>query len=302
MRRRAALGKINRGDICARGRVAWQIGGVNRVLGLFGPVYRDESGVVASHGQQPCPETAGHKDSPMDDRDPFTMMRIPSAARPLLGITVLLVEDSRYASEAMRLLCMRSGARIRRADCLRSARRHLQVYRPSVLIVDLGLPDGSGLDLIAETHQASPRISTILGISADDDGQARCEAAGADGFLAKPLQSLAFFQQEVLRHLPAEMQRSGPQILQDQVIHPDFIAYRDDIAHIADLLDGPGDDAVVSYVTQFLEGVASMAGDNALLVATRALRAAQDQRRPLRADLAHLAGVLQSRLAERVAI
>lgn len=199
----------------------------------------------------------------MDDRDPFTMMRIPSAARPLLGITVLLVEDSRYASEAMRLLCMRSGARIRRADCLRSARRHLQVYRPSVLIVDLGLPDGSGLDLIAETHQASPRISTILGISADDHGQARCEAAGADGFLAKPLQSLAFFQQEVLRHLPVEMQRSGPQIWHEQVIHPDFIAYRDDIAHIADLLDGPTDDAVVSYVTQFLEGVARMAGDSA---------------------------------------
>src|SRR6056297_3089561 len=101
--------------------------------------------------------------SPMSDLDSLAPQRAASAQRPLLGMTVLAVEDSRYASEAMRLMCLRSGARIRRADCLRAARRHLSVYRPSVVIVDLGLPDGSGLDLISELSSAIPRVSGLLG-------------------------------------------------------------------------------------------------------------------------------------------
>ena len=238
----------------------------------------------------------------MDDRYPFSTLRFPSPARPLLGLTVLLVEDSRFASEAMRLLCMHSGARIRRADCLRSARRHLQVYRPSVLIVDLGLPDGSGIELIDEAHVASPRIGVILGISADDHARGMCLAAGADGFLDKPLQSLNIFQAEILRHLPADRQPSGPRRLQDEVVCPDSIAYRDDMAHIASLL-GSGEDAgVLDYVTRFLEGVAVLAGDRALLEANRSLRHAHDSGQPLCSDLATLAGLLQDRLADRVAI
>ena len=87
----------------------------------------------------------------MNDSDPFAApLRVPTATRPLLGLTILVVEDSRFACEAMRILCLRSGARIRRADCLKSARRHLQIYRPSVIVIDLGLPDGSGADLIEE--------------------------------------------------------------------------------------------------------------------------------------------------------
>jgi len=138
----------------------------------------------------------------MDDTELFSMhVRAPTSNRPLLGLTVLVVEDSRFASEALRLLCLRSGARIRRADCLRSARRHLQVYRPSVAIVDIGLRDGSGTELIEELHLAEPRTTVILGMSGDPDAEAKAVAAGADAFITKPLTSLATFQELILSHL-----------------------------------------------------------------------------------------------------
>jgi PleD family two-component response regulator len=80
----------------------------------------------------------------------FLMTRPPTAERPLLGQTVLVVEDSRFACEALRMICQRSGARIRRADSLKSAARHLRTYRPGIILIDVGLPDGSGLDLVRD--------------------------------------------------------------------------------------------------------------------------------------------------------
>ncbi|HVG49901.1 MAG TPA: response regulator, partial [Rubellimicrobium sp.] len=97
----------------------------------------------------------------MDRFDTLPPTPFPTADRPLAGLTVLLVEDSRLASEGMRLLCARSGARLRRADTLGAAERHLRAYRPGAVIVDLHLPDGSGLDLFRSLARARPRIPAI---------------------------------------------------------------------------------------------------------------------------------------------
>ena len=188
----------------------------------------------------------------------------PTADRPLLGLTILVIEDSRFASEAMRLLCLRSGARIRRADCIGSAERHLNVYRPSVAIVDLGLPDGSGLDLIARMDGMRPRIPIVLGTSGSEREAASAEAraAGADGFLAKPVESLAEFQAEILRHLPLDRRPNMPRQVETAAVQPDLIAYREDLSHAMDLL--ALDEPPVGYLRRFLLGIARTAHDGGL--------------------------------------
>ncbi len=239
----------------------------------------------------------------MDDSDPFSApLRLPTPTRPLLGLTVLLVEDSRYACEAVRLLCLRSGARIRRADCLRAARRHLKVYRPSVVIVDLGLPDGSGEELIRDLATAHPRVSVLLGTSGDDFAEEAAIAAGADGFLAKPVSSLAAFQQAILDRLPQDRLPCGPRELPDEQVHPDHMAFQDDMAHVADVLTDRQDDKMLDYVAQFVGGVARSAGDTALADAASALARARSRDLPVTSEMARIAGLVQDRMTQRKAI
>ncbi|MBR9762495.1 MAG: response regulator [Rhodobacteraceae bacterium] len=234
--------------------------------------------------------------------EPLDTFASPTANRPMLGLTVLVVEDSLYASEALRLLCLRSGARIRRADCLKSARRHLQVYRPSVAVIDLGLPDGSGAELIGELTRGGAKLGVVAAMSGDPGAEEEAREAGAQCFFAKPLTSLAAFQAEILSHLPREYRVSGPRPVASDPIEPDPVAYKDDMAHAAELLQEAVDEDMLAYLGQFLRGVAHCAGDDELFSAAEALDERRGKGAPLRSELAALAGLLQERVGQRMAI
>jgi DNA-binding response OmpR family regulator len=199
---------------------------------------------------------------------------------PLQGLTVLVVEDSRYAAEALRLMCQRSGARLKRAEDLRTAQAHLHVYQPDVVIIDLGLPDGRGEALIRDLANRWPRIGTILGTSGAEDGAQLSLAAGADGFLDKPLTSLRAFQAAILQHMPPGTGHdAGP------ALHPDPLALHDDLTRAASLT---GDEAQRLYLASFVNSLARSIGDNDLANAARDI---------LRGDnTAHLSGILAERL------
>lgn len=232
----------------------------------------------------------------METLDDLIFTRAPTARRPLLGVTVLVVEDSRFASEAVRLMCLRSGARIRRADSLENARRHLAIYRPTVLLVDVGLPDGSGLTLIRSATEAAPRIEVVLGMSGEDHSKDVSDA-GADGYIEKPVQSLSAFQSAILRHLPADRQPPSPRATNDETIRPDPIAYRDDLTHIAQVLDDTDDERALDYVTQFLGGVARIAHDHDLDAAVTQLTKLRRAGRNPNAGVVALSQLVQTRIA-----
>lgn len=233
--------------------------------------------------------------NPLED---MLTTRPPTAARPLLGQTVLVVEDSRYACEAMRLMCLKSGARIRRASTLAQARRHLQTYRPNVVIIDMGLPDGSGAELIHDLAKSPQRVQVILGISGDSLAREAAESAGADGFLTKPLASLGEFQQAILAHLPADRVPRSIRAVPTEEVYPDPLALQDDLVHLADLLSAEDARENVDYVTQFLTSVALAAQDPALERAGRDLLERRLSGAPLSPAMAQLSGTIEERLTK----
>lgn len=182
----------------------------------------------------------------------------PPFAPPGPAQTLLLVEDSRHAAEAFRLIARRLGLRLRRAETLAAARQHLRVYRPDVALVDLGLPDGSGLELIAEFSALRPRLRRIVALSAEPEAGPEALAAGACAFVAKPLR--------VPSDLPALL---GPGLQLPGAIQgreggtnadADPLALRDDLRRALAALG----EARLGYAARFVRGVARCAGDDGL--------------------------------------
>jgi len=197
---------------------------------------------------------------------------IRSAGRPrkvLDGINIMLVDDSRSVSEVIRMMAIRSGARLRRADCLTSAARHLMIYRPDVLIIDLGLPDGNGVDLARKVIDVEGERPVVLLVSAADEAVTAAAAAsvGADGFLLKPIENLAAFQNAILSILTdgdvtvMDDAEGAPEILDN----PDPVMH--DLENARDLLQEALRDRNregLAFSAQFLTGVARTFHDDLL--------------------------------------
>lgn len=111
-----------------------------------------------------------------------------SAPRPL----ILAVEDDARNVALLRAILGRAGYQLAIVGSLAEARAWLADQRPDLVLLDIGLPDGSGLELADELKHRTPAPSPpIIALSArvlaaDREGAAQ---AGCDAFLAKPLRT-----------------------------------------------------------------------------------------------------------------
>lgn len=100
---------------------------------------------------------------------------------------VLLVEDHPDTRGVLGMLLNRCGCRTVTAKNAREARSRLEEMRFDVLISDLTLPDGDGLDLVREAKQKQTlKAIALTGRATPDERRAGLEA-GFDFYLTKPL-------------------------------------------------------------------------------------------------------------------
>ena len=64
--------------------------------------------------------------------------------------------------------------------------RRLHLDTPDVIVLDLGLPDVDGLDIIREVRQTSPVPIVVLSSRADERGKVQALDLGADDYVTKP--------------------------------------------------------------------------------------------------------------------
>jgi DNA-binding NarL/FixJ family response regulator len=102
--------------------------------------------------------------------------------------TVLIVEDD-FRLRATFAQAIRAAAGLTlvgEADDLQEGIRLLDAVRPAVLLVDIGLPSGSGLDIIRHAAKHVPECNVmVVTVFADDRLVVNCIEAGATGYLLK---------------------------------------------------------------------------------------------------------------------
>src|SRR5919197_5453357 len=125
--------------------------------------------------------------------------------------SVLVVEDDEATASFLADNLAADGYRVAVAAGVGEGIRAIEVRRPSLVVLDLLLEDGNGLDLLDRVRSSDglatridPQLPILLltGRTADSD-RVRAFARGADDYVAKP-----FLYQELLGRIRAVLRRA----------------------------------------------------------------------------------------------
>ena len=116
---------------------------------------------------------------------------------------VLIVEDDENSAELLRTFVESQGFGTAVANSLADARQQLVLHAPSVVLLDLHLPDGSGMDLFDDESLRGDSDIVLITGNASVETSVQALRLGAADYLIKPV-SL-----KVLRNVFSRLQDSG---------------------------------------------------------------------------------------------
>lgn len=98
----------------------------------------------------------------------------------------LIVEDEPQIRRFVRMALEGEGWQVHLSETLKRGLIDAGTRSPDLIILDLGLPDGDGLDLIREVRAWSPVPIIVLSARIDEGDKIMALDAGADDYLTKP--------------------------------------------------------------------------------------------------------------------
>jgi two-component system, OmpR family, KDP operon response regulator KdpE len=119
---------------------------------------------------------------------------------------ILIVEDDAAIRRFVRLTLEAEGQVVFEADGAGRGLIEASTRRPDLVVLDLGLPDGDGVDLIHDLRQWSPVPVIVLSARSSEADKIAALDAGADDYLVKP-----FGAGELLARVRAQLRRHQQQ-------------------------------------------------------------------------------------------
>ncbi len=101
-------------------------------------------------------------------------------------ITILIVEDEQAIIRFVRAALEADGLRVHEAQTMQRGLLEAATRKPDAIILDLGLPDGDGLDFIRDLRQWSQTPIIVLSARTEEQDKIAALDAGADDYLSKP--------------------------------------------------------------------------------------------------------------------
>ncbi|ESE99786.1 DNA-binding transcriptional activator KdpE [Salmonella enterica subsp. enterica serovar Virchow str. ATCC 51955] len=99
---------------------------------------------------------------------------------------VLIVEDEQAIRRFLRAALEGDGLRVYEAETLQRGLLEAATRKPDLIILDLGLPDGDGIDFIRDLRQWSVIPVIVLSARSEESDKIAALDAGADDYLSKP--------------------------------------------------------------------------------------------------------------------
>jgi two-component system KDP operon response regulator KdpE len=121
---------------------------------------------------------------------------------------ILLVDDEIQIRRLLRFTLEEAGYSVREADSGRIALGEIALHTPDLIILDLGLPDASGSDVLRAMRQLCSVPVLVLTVLGHEQSKISALDAGADDYMTKP-----FSGAELLAHLRALLRRIHPAAL-----------------------------------------------------------------------------------------
>jgi two-component system KDP operon response regulator KdpE len=117
---------------------------------------------------------------------------------------ILVVDDERQILRALKVILREAGYEVTEATTIEEALDSAAVRPPDAAIVDLMLPDGSGVELCRRLREWTQMPILVLSAVGEEDAKVEALEAGADDYVTKP-----FGTRELVARLGAALRRAG---------------------------------------------------------------------------------------------